>query len=170
MNVVQESRENGKKTTARARNRKRRGLYYGNPQKVYVKALPHTADVETKVYALTYKELFENNLRAMNNILKEGCGDAADHFDCLMRLDISSADPTNLLVDFLSEVLSLSYVQKALFCNIYFSELSNNRIEAQLYGKWIDGFDEEIKGVTYHEAYVKKNDDNIWESHIIFDI
>lgn len=132
--------------------------------------MQHTADVETRVQAHTLKHLFLENLREMNDILKEGCCDTVDHFDCIMKLKVASSDATNLLVDFLSDVLSLTYIQKALFCNVYFSEFSENKIDAQLYGKWVDGFDEEIKGVTYHEAYVKKNNADIWESHIIFDI
>ncbi|NAY91322.1 hypothetical protein GTQ34_05265 [Muricauda sp. JGD-17] len=170
MNVIQAYSGNKRKTTVQARNRKRLGSYVKSPKGMDIRVLPHTADVEIKVHGITYKKLFENNLKAMSNILKEGCCDMKGHFDCLIKLNITATDPTNLLVDFLSEILSLTYVQKALFCNIYFSELSNTKIDAQLYGKWIDGFDEEIKGVTYHEAYVKRNEDGTWESHIIFDI
>ncbi len=170
MNVIQESRESKRKATVRGRNLKGVRPYDRIPKRISIRTLPHTADVEIRVFGATYKRLFENNLKAMNNILKENCGDGVGHFDCLMRLTITSTDPTNLLVDFLSEILSLTYIQKALFSNIYFSELSNNKIDAQLYGKWIDGCDEEIKAVTYHEAYVKQNEDGTWESHIIFDI
>ena len=170
MNVIQEPKGNKRKAGVKGRIHKGLGPYDRSPKSINVRTLPHTADVEIRVYGATYQRLFENNLKAMNNILKEGCGDTVGHFDCLMRLTVSSTDPTNLLVDFLSEILSLTYVQKAVFTNIYFSELTNNKIDAQLYGKWIDGCDEEIKGVTYHEAYVKRNEDGTWESHIIFDI
>lgn len=133
----------------------------------YVK---HTADVEIEVSGRTLQELFTKSLEAMCDILKEGGCKNITHFDCSVRVVVSSSDCTGLLIDFLSEVLSLSNIQKSLFCNVYFSELTENNLEAQLFGIWFDHFDREIKGVTYHEARVKKNDDNNWETHIIFDI
>jgi SHS2 domain-containing protein len=133
----------------------------------YVK---HTADVEIEVSGRTLQELFTKSLEAMCDILKQdGCKNIT-HFDCSVRVVVSANDCTGLLIDFLSEVLSLSNIQKSLFCNVYFSELTENNLEAQLFGIWFDHFDKEIKGVTYHEARVKKNDNNNWETHIIFDI
>ncbi len=130
----------------------------------------HTADVELEVGGRTLQELFTNSLEAMCDILKEGGCKTISHFDCSVRVVVSAKDCTSLLIDFLSEVLSLSNIQKSIFCNVYFSELTENKVEAQLYGIWFDHFDREIKGVTYHEARVKKNDFNNWETHIIFDI
>ncbi|UCD61819.1 MAG: archease [Flavobacteriaceae bacterium] len=130
----------------------------------------HTADVEIEVSGCTLQELFTKSLDAMCDILKEGGCKTITHFDCSIRVAISANDCTSLLIDFLSEVLSLSNIQKSLFCNVYFSELTENKLEAQLFGIWFDHFDREIKGVTYHEARVKKNDENNWETHIIFDI
>lgn len=130
----------------------------------------HTADVEIEVSGRTLQELFTNSLKAMCDILKEGGCKTISHFDSSVRVVVSANDCTSLLIDFLSEVLSLSNIQKSLFCNVYFSELTENKLEAQLYGIWFDHFNREIKGVTYHEARVKKNDFNNWETHIIFDI
>lgn len=132
--------------------------------------LEHTSDVEVVVYGNTLQELFVNSLKSMNNILKEGSCDDVDHYDCSMKIETKSKDSTCLLIDFLSEVLSLSYVHKTIFCYAYFSEITENKIDAQLYGIWFDQFDEEIKGVTYHEADVRRNENNIWETHIIFDL
>ncbi|AEM69502.1 hypothetical protein Murru_0448 [Allomuricauda ruestringensis DSM 13258] len=66
-------------------------------------------------------------------------------------------------------------MQKTLFCNVYFAELSENRIKAQLYGKWLGGFDKNIKegnlsrwlcakerkeymGKPYHFYYLNERD------------
>lgn len=135
-----------------------------------IELLKHTADIEIKVLAPALGILFKDNLGIMNDILKKGGCDAVDHYDCLMDLEVDAADTTNLLVVFLSDILSLSYVQKTLFCNVYLSELSEHKLSARLYGKWIDGFDEEIKAVTAHGAFAGMNSKGMWESHIIFDI
>lgn len=130
----------------------------------------HTADVVIRVTAKTLPELFNSALRGMNDILKPGFCDTFCHSDCIMNVEITARDSTNLLVDFLSEVLTLSYVHKAIFCNAYFSEFSENHLVAQLFGAWFTKFDEEVKSATYHEADVRQNDNGSWETTIIFDV
>lgn len=133
-------------------------------------SMEHIADIGIQVRGYTLQELFKNSLKEMAQILKEGCCDGVDHYDCSMRIVISSNDTTCLLIDFLSDVLALSYIQKTLFCHVYFSELSATKVDAQLYGIWFDHFDEEIKGVTYHEAAISRNAQGCLETSIIFDL
>ena len=130
----------------------------------------HTADIEIKVLAPTLKILLKDNLGIMNDILKKGGCDNVGHFDCQMCIEISTDNATDLLIDFLSDVLSLTYMQKTLFCNVYFSEFSENSISAQLYGKWLGSFDERIRGVSYLATSVRRNEEKIWESHVVFDM
>ena len=130
----------------------------------------HTADVALRVTANTLPELFHSALQGMNNILKPGFCDTFCHSDCMMKVEIKARDSTNLLVDFLSEVLTLSYVHKAIFCNAYFPEFSKNHLVAQLFGAWFTTFDEEVKSVTYHEVDVRQNEYGSWETMIIFDV
>ena len=130
----------------------------------------HTADVAIHIMADTLQGLFRTALRGMNNILKPGFCDHIDHSDSVMSVEITTPDSTNLLVEFLSEVLTLSYVHKAIFCHVYFSQFSQNHLEAKLFGAWFTEFDEEIKSVTYHEADVRQDEMGNWETAIIFDI
>ena len=135
-----------------------------------VEYLEHTADIRMKVTEVSLEALFEAAVVGMNDIMKENfCKQTNDyviHYD----INITSADRTNLLIDFLSEVLSYNYIEKALFCKVTIHTLSEERIVATISGAVIDQFEEEIKAVTYHEAEVKRNALQRWETTIVFDI
>lgn len=135
-----------------------------------IQYLPHTADIRMKIKASTLQELFIAGTIGMNNILKEGFCDQNNQLEQKAKIEIQSSDYTCLLIDFLSEVLSLSYAEKAIFCKAHILNFSRYKIIAEIFGSSIDHFEEEIKAVTYHEANVKKNDSNQWETCIIFDI
>ncbi|MBA4746568.1 MAG: archease [Muricauda sp.] len=133
-------------------------------------SVKYKTEIEIKILAPSLEVLLRDNLGIMNDILKKGGCDNAGHFDCQMCTEISTDNATDLLIDFLSDTLSLTYMQKILFCNVYFAELSENSISAQLYGKWLGGFDERIRGVSYLGTHVKRNEENVWESHVTFDM
>lgn len=132
--------------------------------------LPHTADIRLKVEAGTIAELFEGALAGMGNILSENFCTQSQQHDVVAHVDITAIDITALLIDFLSEVLTLSYVHKAVFCKIQDIVVGGNRINATVRGMRVGGFDEDIKAVTYHEAEVREHKDGRWETMIIFDI
>ncbi|PRX54642.1 archease [Flagellimonas meridianipacifica] len=132
--------------------------------------VPHTADLALKVEGYTLKELFVNSLKGMNNILKSGFCDEVKRFDSQMTIEVSSESKTELLINFLSDVLALTNIQKSIFCGIYFSYFSETRVVAQLFGTWFCCFDEDIKGITYHEAHVSRNKNGKFETCIIFDV
>lgn len=132
--------------------------------------LPHTADIEMQVQATTLDALFEAAIRGMGNILREGGCKADIPYPLTRRLDLRARDATCLLIDALSDILSLCFIDKALFCRPEFLELSETRMVADLFGYAVDGFDEEIKAVTYHGAQLRRNRQKIWETRVIFDI
>ena len=131
---------------------------------------PHTADIRMKVEANTLTEVFETALLGMSEIMKEGFCNRPYKGSLKVDLRITSKDRTCLLIDFLSEALSVSYNEKAVFCQLHIIKMGTNLLEASIYGATIDKFDEEIKAVTYHEANLIKNQQNKWETFIIFDI
>jgi len=135
-----------------------------------IQYLPHTADIRMKVEASTLQELFIAGTRGMNTILKKGFCNQFDESKKKARIEIQSSDYTCLLIDFLSEVLSFSYVDKSIYCKVCILKFSKYKIIAEVLGNPIDYFEEEIKAVTYHEADVQKRNDNQWETCIIFDI
>ena len=123
-----------------------------------------------KIESSTLEELFIAGTRGMNNILSDGFCDKYDRFEQIGRIEIQSSDYTCLLIDFLSEVLSLSYTENSIYCEVRISQLTKYKVIADISGNRIDYFEEEINSVTYHEANVQKNDSNQWETCIIFDI
>ena len=135
-----------------------------------IQYLSHTADIRMNIEASTLQELFIAGTRGMNAILKEGFCDQNNLFEKKASIEIQSSDYTCLLIDFLSEVLSISYTEKSIYCKVRILKFSKYKIIAEVLGKTIDHFEEEIKAVTYHEANVQKRNDNQWETCIIFDI
>lgn len=134
------------------------------------KILAHTADTRLYAEGSSLAELFEAAMEGMNRIIKKnGCGESGE-FPLVKNIAVSSVDLTSLLIDFLSEVLAFSHEERALFCRVEFLKLAENSLTAKIFGKKADGFDEDIKAVTYHEAEVKKNKKGNWKTVVIFDI
>ncbi|MBT8179285.1 MAG: archease [Eudoraea sp.] len=135
-----------------------------------IEYLPHTADIRMKIKGETPMQLFLAGLLGMSHILKENVCRETPEFRKKAEIKLSAPDLTCLLIDFLSEVLSISYTEKAIFCRMEDVVISENNLAATLFGTGISSLDEEIKGVTYHEAEVRKNSSNCWETLIVFDI
>jgi len=139
--------------------------------------LPHTADFRLKAEGDTFEELFTAAMAGMFEFVKKSfCPPAGDrpkgdqNFPISENIKISSIDITALLVDFLSVLLTLSQEKKVVFCRVKFLKLTDTEIEAEVFGAKVDGFDEDIKAVTYHEANVVKNARGAYETIIVFDI
>lgn len=132
--------------------------------------LAHTADVSIMVKGDTLEELFLGSLLGMNQILKEGYCDQSYSPSLTQEISVRSVDTTTLLIDFLSAVLTHSYLEKVLFCEIEFEELTQNFIHANVKGSSVDFFEDDIKAVTYHGAEVVQCEDHSWATPIIFDI
>ena len=129
----------------------------------------HTADIQMVIKAKNLEELFELSLKGMSNILVDsGCDNKSSQQS--QFIEITGIDTTNLIIDFLSEVLSYSYINKVLYCSLRVSELNEKSIKAELFGRPIDHLDEEIKAVTYHEAMAEQDEMGQWSVSIIFDI
>ncbi|MBD3231818.1 hypothetical protein GF322_04115 [Candidatus Dependentiae bacterium] len=136
--------------------------------------IPHVADVRLKIKAKEINNLFTAALIGMSNLLKS---DGCSNFDNLENskivkdtIEISSIDLTTLLIDFLSEVLTHSHVNKSIYCKVKFDKLTDNFLVATIWGRKIDSFDEDIKAVTYHEADISKDNQGDLSTIIIFDI
>ena len=132
---------------------------------------PHTADVRLNVTGGTRGEVFRLALEAMAELMKENfCSTEEADFLREEYLELKAIDGTSLLVDFLSEVLTLSHIRKTIFCDVIFDTLAETELKAILRGKATDQFDKDIKAVTYHEAELKINKKGQWESILVFDI
>ena len=132
--------------------------------------LEHTSDVAIWTEGFSKKELYANALWQMSDVLLPGHCQEIAHYDCLMRVRIHAGDATALLIDFLSEALALTYIQKAIFCYAYFDVLSDTALSARLYGRWYDHLANEIKAVTYHEANINREHGGKWATPVLFDL
>ncbi len=135
--------------------------------------LEHTTDVAIRVEGTTLSRLFANALWEMNQILSPGTCLQPRHADCCMEFEIKAPDPTALLVDFLSECLALTYIQKALFCFVHFFQIEQidpSTLKARIYGRWYKTLENEIKAVTFHGADVRQNEEGNWETTLLFDL
>lgn len=130
--------------------------------------LSHTADVRLRAEGSTLEELFCAALEGMAEILEARI---MKHESRIKKnIEIRSSDQTALLVDFLSETLAQSHIEKAVFDAVKFIKLSNEEFEAEISGERVDGFGEDIKAVTYHGAQIIKNDAGNYGVTILFDI
>lgn len=129
--------------------------------------LSHTADLRIRVKADSLKDLFGEALRAVGEILSKN---KKNEIPVIRKIFATSQDKTALLVDFLNEILALSQINKEVYVKVNFSELSENSLEAEIEGMKVDGFDEDIKATTYHEANIKQNKIGQWETILVFDI
>lgn len=74
------------------------------------------------------------------------------------------------LVDFLSEVLYLSQVNKEAYNNVNFTKFTDKELKAELFGQKTERFGEDIKAITYHSLDIHQKKDSSWQATILFDI
>jgi SHS2 domain-containing protein len=127
--------------------------------------LEHKADLKIKAFGRTKEELFLNMLKAMSDSQNPEFLEK----EIKRQIEIKALDLPALLVDFLNEALYLSQANDESYFNVSFKDFSDNEIKADLIGKKIRRFGEDIKAVTYHDVSVKQKND-AWEAIILFDI
>lgn len=141
-------------------------------------SIPHTADIQIRVYGDTLETLFRNALNGMFQSIGphvQGCKKEGDRVirETLPRnheLNVESPDREALLVDFLSEALYLSDVHDEAYFDATIHEMSDTKIHATIHGAPILGFDVvEMKAVTYHGLKIEQVD-GMWQADIVFDI
>jgi len=130
--------------------------------------LEHPADIRLKVKATSLEEIFEGALKGMAEILALKENFLNEKIE--KEIKVNSLDLNSLLVDFLSEVLTLTDINDSVFNEIEIVSLKENEIIAKIKGFKIKEFKEEIKAVTYHNLEIKKNEKNEYEVEVLFDI
>lgn len=130
--------------------------------------LPHIADLRLLVKGDTAEEVFRVSLEGMNSVIR-GKKQISKSIKSQQNVSVTSIDISMLLVDFLSEVLTLTHNHKYLYFISEIITLNDKQIVCNLNRYKIDGFDEDIKAVTYTEAELIKTDDH-FETIIVFDI
>jgi len=137
------------------------------------RTIAHTADMRLFVEACDLASLFQGALEGMNSLMLKDIqphGHEAHSSAMTQSLSIRSENETLLLIDFLSEVLTLSHIHHEVFTRVHFSNLTPTELEATIEGVKTDTFDRDVKAVTYHEAEIRLNERGDYETVVVFDI
>lgn len=136
--------------------------------------LEHPADLKIKAFGKTKEELFSNMLKGMISGLRPEILNSKTE---TRNIEIKSSNLETLLVDFLSEVLYLTQVNKEIYTDIKFKKLTDPstssgqaELEGKLIGQKVQRFGEDIKAVTYHDLNIHYEKDGSWEATVLFDI
>ena len=129
--------------------------------------LPHTADLRVHARGQTLEALFRNALRGMSAVIQPAA--MAEPPNSERALSLTAPDATALLVDFLSEALALAHVNREIYPDVRFEELSPRALRATLRVVPVHTFIEDVKAVTYHGAEVKATHHG-YEVTIVYDI
>jgi SHS2 domain-containing protein len=129
--------------------------------------LSHTADLRIKAMGKDTKELFSNMLKGLSSVM---VGEVKDNEFKKKKITVKSQDIKALLVDFLNEVLYQSYIEKEIYTDVNFKKFSDQQIDAELIGRSVKRFNEDVKAATYHNLEFSKNEKGLFEATVIFDI
>lgn len=130
--------------------------------------LEHKADLKIRAFGKDKKELFLNMLFGMSEGMKTELKESEERTK--REIKIKSTDLPSLLVDFLSEALYLSQINKETYFEAKFSKLTDTELSGEIMGQRVERFGEDIKAVTHHDLDVRQRKDGTWEATILFDI
>jgi len=123
-----------------------------------------------RVFGQTCEEVFANAAYALFDLLTD-LSHVRENLSYDLRVE--AADREELLVRWLSELLSLSESRGYLFKKFSLSHLGRTSLRAVARGEAFDPsrhkLKMEIKAVTYHQVELKEKDGK-WEARVIFDI
>ena len=120
--------------------------------------IDHTADVGIIAYGRDLEEAFANSAYGMFSLIADldGVQEKVSR-----KVDIESIDQEALLVDWLNELLYLFDVKHIIFKRFEITALSQNRLQARIYGEKVDKSRHQlktgIKAATYHMLKIEKN-------------
>lgn len=130
----------------------------------------HAADIRVKLSAETLPRLLELILESLNEILSGKEHSTDKTLEITEHIDIASDNTAALLIDFISEALTLSQVHKAIFPALKIDEMSDTNLSGILYGTQDDTVREDIRAIAYHDDELETNEEGNWETKIIFEI
>lgn len=129
--------------------------------------LEHLADLKIRAFGKNKKELFLNMLKGMVDSQKP---EIENKETKKRKIKIESIDLSNLLVDFLSEILYLSQINREAYQDFKFKNFSDKKVCGDLFGQKVKRFGEDIKAVTYYSLDIHQRRDKVWEATVLFDI
>lgn len=132
--------------------------------------LSHIADIRINAIGDTKQNLFKASLEALCKVAFKDYKNSNKNLDITEFIYITAIDETCLLIDFLSEALTLMHINNALYIHFEVEKMDENCLKGILRGFHVDYFSVDIKAVTYHEAKIIMNKNGHFESIFILDI
>jgi len=134
------------------------------------RVLEHTADVGFEAFGSTREEVFANAARALMNIIVDL--DSVDP-SAAVPVQAEGSGPSDLLVNWLSEVLYLYDADGWVFRSFEVRSLTDRSISAIARGEQFDPARHQanllVKAVTYHQLALEKTA-NGWRAQVYVDI
>ena len=128
----------------------------------------HNADIKLKILGDNEEDLFLSSLSGLNKIInpvleKRGSSEK--------EITVEGLDLGNLLIDFLNEIIYLSYPNKEAysFKSIRISRNDEFILEANLVARKVKRFNRKIRRATYRDLSIIQKQNNSFESIVSFD-
>jgi len=143
------------------------GLNYMKPKNY--ETLEHTADIRIRVRAKTIKGLFKIAALAMFDIIAREKSKKSP--SKMIKIKQKAQDQKELFVNWLNELLSISYSKELIFSNFKIAKLDETNLEAIVQGCAASDYKigAEIKAATYCDLKLEKNKAG-WIGEVIFDV
>jgi len=113
--------------------------------------LPHTADFKIRVYGKNLNSLINNALSALEAFWQPKLTKKKRK----IKINLEDKDLPSLIINFLSEILSQTYIKKTIFLKFEGRILEERKIRGNVWGYEFKNLKKDIKAITYHQA-------NLW--------
>lgn len=131
------------------------------------KFLEHPAELKIRSRGKNLPELFINSALGMMSYIYKVSPKKIDNI-INNKIEIHSQNLEALLIDWLSEILCLSDINKQAYISFKIIEFTPNKIIAEV-GSVKAKARDDIKAVTYHELAISEKN-NFWEAMVVYDI
>ncbi|EKE27394.1 MAG: hypothetical protein ACD_3C00213G0003 [uncultured bacterium (gcode 4)] len=130
--------------------------------------IEHPSELRIRVYWKSIEEIFTNAGKVIWKILKTTPFPRTNKNIHLIK--IKSSDMNNLLIDFLSEILTYSHINKSIYTKFNIKSIQETEITAEIFWYRVQWFDEDIKAVTYQDVNIMKTGRFYFVSDFVLDV
>ncbi|HXH50948.1 MAG TPA: archease [Terriglobia bacterium] len=132
--------------------------------------LEHTADIGFEAFGSTLVEVFENAARALATLIADP---AMVEPGEEVHIEVQGADPPDLLVNWLSEILFQHDAERWLFHDFRVESLDDHAVTGIAWGEKIDQARHQtnlmVKAITYHQLSLQQTVGG-WRAQVYVDI
>ncbi|MAG19945.1 archease [archaeon] len=126
-----------------------------------------TSDVMFEAYGKNEKELFENSALALFNVI---CRVKKVKNKKKVKIKVKGEDLKDLMFNWLQELIALVDVKEMFFSKFKILKISENKLEAEVYGEEIKPENGEtvVKAISYYKFELEKKKN--WKVRVVMDI